>query len=152
MESTIRLFPYFGLVLKYHTGKGVSTKIHSMGRGYFSRFLAMWVFPGLLCGAGRLVEEFRPDGRTSLGARNRTRNLPHSWRIFWRRVTAGVVTYTKNTSLTLNESREGCALVLLHSHVCHIHINWLCVTTNKSPYIEKSGVQYRPQHRNVCLF
>ena len=40
-ESTIRLFPYLGLVLKYHTGKGVSTKIHSMGRGYFSRFLAM---------------------------------------------------------------------------------------------------------------
>jgi len=43
------------------------------------------LFPRLLCGEGRLVGEIRPDGWTSLGARNRTRNLPRPWRFLWRR-------------------------------------------------------------------
>jgi len=47
--------------------------------------LAMCLFPHLLCGEGRLVGEFRPDGWTSLGARNRARNLPPPWRFLLRR-------------------------------------------------------------------
>ena len=45
----------------------------------------MCLFPRLPCGEGRLIGEFRPDGWTLLGARNRTRNLPRPWRFLWRR-------------------------------------------------------------------
>ena len=37
---------------------------------------------------------------------------------------------------------------LSHSHEFIVYT----VNTNKSPYIEKWGVQSRPPHRNVCLF
>ena len=49
---------------------------------------------------------------------------------------------TRNTPFTLNVSKEGCVLGILHCHVClsHLHSLVACsVTTNNSPKIQKWG-------------